>query len=123
MEMTIIRRNDRNGAVVAFLKGIVDGEAAGVFEKRILELIAGEDKFFVINMRDTEYITSAGLRSFLVIGKMLRVRRGKIAVSNCNASVSEVFKLMNFDSLFAMYTDEEEALASFVVSDPGGALY
>ena len=123
MEMTILRRNDRNGVVVAFLKGIIDGESAQMFEKKIIDLISQEDKFFIINMNETEYITSAGLRSFLVIGKLLRGRRGRIAVSNFNESVGEVFKMMNFDSLFAMYTTEEEALGAICSPGPETTVY
>jgi anti-sigma B factor antagonist len=123
MEMTILRRNDRNGVVVAFLKGIVDGESSQMFEKKILDLISQEDKFFIINMSETEYITSAGLRSFLVIGKLLRSRRGRIAVSNFNESVGDVFKMMNFDSLFAMYATEDEAFGAICAPGPETTVY
>ncbi len=109
MEVKIVKRNDCNGIIVALLKGVIDGESSQIFEKIIIDQIAGEEKKFIINLKDTDYVTSAGLRSFLVIGKLLKIRRGRIALTNFNESVREVLKMMNFDSLFAMYDTEEEA--------------
>jgi anti-sigma B factor antagonist len=109
MEVKIVKRNDRNGVIVALLKGVIDGESSQVFEKIIIDQIAAEEKKFIINLKDTDYVTSAGLRSFLVIGKLLKIRRGRIALTNFNESVRDVLKLMNFDSLFAMYDTDEEA--------------
>lgn len=109
MEVKIVKRNDCDGIIVALLKGVIDGESSQIFEKIIIDQIAGEEKKFIINLKDTDYVTSAGLRSFLVIGKLLKIRRGRIALTNFNESVREVLKMMNFDSLFAMYDTEEEA--------------
>ncbi len=109
MEVKIVKRNDCNGIIVALLKGVIDGESSQIFEKIIIDQIAAEEKNFIINLKDTDYVTSAGLRSFLVIGKLLKIRRGRIALTNFNESVRDVLKMMNFDSLFAMYDTEEEA--------------
>ncbi len=122
MEVTIIKRNDSNGVIVVYLNGIVDGEASQLFEKRIIDRIALEEKYFVINLKNTEYITSAGLRSFMVIGKLLKIRRGRIALSCLNESVSEIFKMMNFENLFAVYKTESDALDK-ICEAPSGTLY
>lgn len=109
MEIKLVKRNDYNGIIVAMLKGVIDGESSQVFEKMIIDQIAAGEKNFAINLKDADYVTSAGLRSFLVIGKLLKIRRGRIALTNFNESVCEVLKMMNFDSLFAMYDTDEEA--------------
>ncbi|HOD43095.1 MAG TPA: STAS domain-containing protein [Candidatus Wallbacteria bacterium] len=122
MEMEILKHNDFSGAVVAYLKGVVNGESSQVFEKRILDLIASGEKLFIFNLAQAEYLTSAAFRSLMVVGKMLKIKRGRLAITNCNDSVKEVFKLMNFDSIFVMFETEEEALKE-IGAPSGGKFY
>ena len=120
--MEILKHNDYSGAVVAYLKGVVNGESSQVFEKRILDLIAAEEKLFIFNLAQADYLTSAAFRSLMVVGKMLKIKRGRLAITNCNESVKEVFKLMNFDSIFVMFETEEEALKE-IGAPAGGKFY
>jgi|GEM_PF-1716240 len=109
----IITKDDANGIVRAFVRGNLDGTTAGKFEKSIIDLIGMEEKNFFIDLKETEYITSAALRSFLVIGKLLKIKRGFIAIFNIKEAVRQVFDIMNFGSLFLLCDNETAVMSEF----------
>ena len=97
-------------AVIVSLQGRMDAVTAPELEKKIDGLIEEGLNRFVINLKDLEYISSAGLRVILVIAKKLKTSNGQMLISNLKGVVNEVFEISGFTSILQICETEEDAL-------------
>ena len=109
--MEVIKTNDTR-AVVAAVKGRVDTVTAPEFEKKISEIMDGENMPLVLDCCGLEYISSAGLRSILVISKALKPRGLTVSFSGLRGNVKDVFSISGFGSIFKIFETTEDALKS-----------
>jgi len=106
MEIDVKRQED---LFVVSVTGRMDGVSAPGFEKEIVDLMGQGGTTFIVNFEGLEYISSAGLRSILVIAKKLRAIKGKIMLSSLKDVVREVFEISGFTSIIPVYESEEAA--------------
>lgn len=107
--MEISVRKEKNVSVVS-VTGRMDAVTAPEFEKNLSELMSKGEKKFLVNLAGLEYISSAGLRSILVIAKQSKAGQGEVIFSGLRGPVEEVFKISGFHSIFKIFESEETAL-------------
>jgi anti-anti-sigma factor len=107
--MEVKSRKEKESLIVS-VNGRIDAVTAPDFEKSLSALIATGETRLVINLSELEYISSAGLRSILVIAKVLKTKGGKMIFSSLRGTVKDVFKISGFGSIFQIYDTEAEAL-------------
>jgi len=90
--------------------GRLDTTTASDFESRCLEMISSGDQNIVIDLQGIEYISSAGLRSILSVGKKVRADGGNLVFCNLKGMVREVFEISGFSSIFTIHDTREQAL-------------
>ena len=61
--------------------------------------MAEGNRDFVIDLGALDYVSSAGLRIFMIVGKALRAERGHIVPCRLQAGVREVFRNSGFDRI------------------------
>jgi anti-anti-sigma factor len=98
-------------SVVVTITGRLDAVTAPEYEKKLNELIAGEEVRFVVDFEQLGYISSAGLRALLATAKRLKSKGGQIGFANVGGAVKEVFDISGFGSIFQMYDSVAAALA------------
>ena len=104
---------DRIGDVlVVDVKGRLDSATSPAFETFLLKKIDGGDTRVVLDLAALEYVSSAGLRVFMMAARRLKVVQGRVAVCALQPSVQEVFEISGFTSLFAAFADRHAAAAS-----------
>jgi stage II sporulation protein AA (anti-sigma F factor antagonist) len=109
MEM-IVRQEDQ--AVVVSVTGRMDAVTASQFDKRLETLMTEGATHIIVNFRDLEYISSAGLQTILATAKKLENISGEILLANLSGAVKEVFEISGFDTIFRIFDTEDAALAS-----------
>ena len=107
MEITERRTAD---VVTLSLSGKLDTTTAKTFEAKILALIESGDRRFVVDLAQLEYVSSAGLRVFILAAKRLNSANGKIVLCALKDPVKEVFDIAGFLSVFSIYGSHDEAL-------------
>ena len=107
MEISEDRKAD---TVVLALSGKLDSTTANTFEKKLLSQIESGERRFVINLAQLDYISSAGLRVFLLAAKRLNSANGKILLSSLQDPVREVFDITGFSSVFSIYGSDDDAI-------------
>ena len=109
MQMTVT--NTEKAAIIS-AAGRMDAVTAPQFDKRLETLIAEGATRIIIDFRDLEYISSAGLQTILANAKKLENLNGEILLVHLSGAVKEVFEISGFDTIFPIFDDREAALAS-----------
>lgn len=108
--MEIIKSGKENNLLVVKVTGRMDAVTAPEFEKQLTGWIDEGEIIFVIDFSALEYISSAGLRSILVIAKKLKSLNGKILLANMEESVNEVFEISGFNSIIPVFDTVQTAI-------------
>jgi anti-sigma B factor antagonist len=75
----------------------------------------------VLDLSGVEYVSSAGLRCFMVAAKQAGSHGGKIVLAALRPVVSEIFQISRFDMLFQIFPSVREALGA--ISAPAAAAF
>jgi anti-sigma B factor antagonist len=95
--------------LILVVSGRLDTTTAKAFEDRILARIDSGDRRLVIDLLHLEYVSSSGLRVFLLAAKRLGPER-KIAVCSLKGHIRRVFDLVGFSSIVDIYGSRDEAV-------------
>ena len=104
---------NESGVNVLTLIGRMDVVTAPTFEKCVRELVDGGVTRLIVNLEKLEYISSAGLRVFIVAGKLLDSKGGAMRFAAPQGLVESVFQVSNFASLFTISDSVAAATATF----------
>ncbi len=100
---------------VVTVSGRIDSATAPELEKVLLGLIQSGQKNIVVNLRDTEFISSAGLKALL--SALMKVRKsvpsGDVVIAEIRPQLKESFNLVGFDRLFKFHEDTLHAVGAF----------
>lgn len=107
-----ITANRTEKALVIKVSGRLDTTTAQDFESKCLELVADSLGKTIIDLQGVEYISSAGLRSILSVGKKIKSDGGHLAFCRLGGMVREVFEISGFSSIFSIYDSQEQAIDS-----------
>jgi anti-sigma B factor antagonist len=95
--------------------GRIDSATAPALEEMLLGLIEAGQRNIVVNLREADYISSAGLKALL--SALLKVRKkmppGDVVISEIPSKLKESFDLVGFDRLFVFYDQDLQAVGSF----------
>ncbi|MBI5589873.1 MAG: STAS domain-containing protein [Deltaproteobacteria bacterium] len=111
--MEIIKSGKENNALIVKISGRMDAVTAPEFEKALGAWIDESEKYFVVDLSSLEYISSAGLRSILIIAKKLKALNGKIVLAAMEESVNEVFEISGFNSIIPINDSVQAAIRHF----------
>ena len=105
-----ISEDRKADAVVLALSGKLDALSAKTFEEKILGVIGSGAQRVVVDLAQLEYVSSSGLRVFLLAAKRLQATDGKIVLCGLQDHVRQVFDLAGFSSILPIYGSRDEAI-------------
>ena len=88
--------------------GKLDALTSPKFQESLDRILNDGVQRIVIDMSQIEYVSSAGLRVFVIIAKRL-MANGQLIVAACAPSVKQVFELAGFPILMTICDDVTEA--------------
>ena len=100
------------GALIVSVEGRVDGANARKFQKAVESVIEDDDRAVILDMESLSYISSAGLRSILLIAKGLQKRNAQFAVCSLQDAIGEVFRIVGFDKIVTIHSSQGEAVSA-----------
>ena len=107
-----IRESREDEVLVLELVGRLDTKTSGMFEKAVSTHLGEGQRRFILDLAGMEYVSSAGLRIFLVLAKKVGGGTGSLALCGLNAQVKEVFDIAGFTRLFTLAATRAEALTA-----------
>ena len=107
-----ISEDRKADAVILALSGKLDATTAKTFEDRILGVINSGTQRLVVDLSQLDYVSSSGLRVFILAAKRLQTVDGKIVLCSMKDHVRQVFDLAGFSSMLSIYGSRDEAIKS-----------
>lgn len=108
--MEITEMGKKGGALILSAKGRMDVIYAPEFERVVGRSISEGETNFIVDFSEVEFISSAGLRSILVIAKKLEARGGKLSLCGAKDAVKRVFEISGFSTLIPICPSVDAAL-------------
>ncbi len=99
---------DKKEGEVAIIEpvGRIDTNTSGEFEDKIVEVMDRGETRFVVDLKEIDYISSAGLRVFLMAAKKLKSSGGSFVLCSMSDHIKEVFDISGFTPIFTITPDQ-----------------
>lgn len=88
------------GLKVVALTGRLDVATSPEVEARILEAIAAGVRQLVLDVSGLEYVSSAGLRVVIVVGKKVRAEGGDMVFACAGPNIRQILDISGFTKMF-----------------------
>jgi len=95
------------------LRGNLTGD--GEMEQKVREVLEAGGRLFIFNMAEVPFIDSVGLCQTISCTKRIRERGGSVKLMLADGGkVQEILKITGLDKVYDIFSDEEEAIASWI---------
>lgn len=111
-----IQKRPQDNLLILDLSGRLDASSSAEALEQFNGIIDAGNTQLVANLGQLEYISSAGLRVFLMIAKKLKAAQGKIHLCHLPDYVKEIFEISGFASIFPIHATEAEAITAIKAS-------
>lgn len=98
---------------VVDVEGFLDAYTVAELEEAFNLLIKDKKFKLIVNLAKLDYISSAGLGTFMGVIDEIRDNDGDIVLANLSPKIYKVFDLLGFSELFEIVNNEAEAVAKF----------
>ena len=103
------------GAVVLATDGRLDHDNSEAFRAALqphLDAAARPQRGVVLDLSRLEYVSSAGLRCFVLAAKQAKAQGGRVVITAMQPVVAEIFQISRFNLVFDIYSSVRDALAA-----------
>ncbi len=98
------------GAVVVTAEGRVDASNAPLFDAHCRQVMTAHNRTsLILDLESVEYMSSAGLRAILSLGKHAKSLGGTLVLCGLQGAVREIFDIAGFLGLFPIADTLEKA--------------
>ena len=112
--MNVSSRRFANAAVL-LVEGRLDQDTCGAFTTELMTHVDSavkESGAIVLDLSGLEYVSSAGLRCFMLASRQAKAHQGRIYVAALQPMVSEIFEISHFNLVFQVFPTVREALGA-----------
>ncbi|MDD2390051.1 MAG: STAS domain-containing protein [Desulfobacterales bacterium] len=92
------------------IAGRLDSNTSPEFEKKILDAARSTSDFIILDFKELNYISSAGLRVILKTAKEIEPSERELYICGMEDYVKEVFEISGFDTFLNIVPTLEDAL-------------
>ena len=110
MELTELKTEN---CLIVSISGRLDTTNYTTLEKKLMNWIDKGEQHILVDCAKLNYVSSSGLRVFLVALKKITPLNGKFVLCSLQKNIIEIFDISGFSSIFEIYSTKEEALAAF----------
>lgn len=100
---------EQKNFIVLTPAGRLDAAGARAFETEWKQQIGAGHTRIVVDLRDTHYISSSGLRTLLAASRTAKRRGGMLCLCCLRPRVREIFEMAGFDRVFQIFATYEQA--------------
>ena len=112
-----LRSSHENGIAVIEIIGKLDANASYEAESKINEVINSDGGGVILDLKETTFVSSSGLRVFLAASKKMATKEGLLALCCANKVVQEVFHISGFDTILNIKSTRDKAIQDLRASN------
>lgn len=101
----------QDGVTILKVNGRMDATTVADFTETCQKALDSGAGRYIVDLGGLEYISSAGLRGILTMGKACKAAKAALAFCSMQSMVADMFKLSGFTSILKVYATLDEALA------------
>ena len=105
---TNVTIDEENSVARVALVGALNTDTAPAFEDRLQALVEKAYKLTVLDMKDLDYISSAGLRVIFKAAKQTRAAGNRLAAANRKPHIDKVFEILKALPDMAVFANDQE---------------
>ena len=112
--MNVTSRRFAN-AVVLHVEGRLDQDTCGEFTRQLMtyvDSVAHAGGAIILDLSSLEYVSSAGLRCFMLASRQAKANHGRIFVAALQPMVAEIFQISHFNLVFQVFPTVKEAIGA-----------
>ncbi len=109
-----VTRKALNRVDIITTSGRIDANTAPLFDQGIKTCLEEGRYRLVIDLKDTDYVSSAGLKVLVASLKEVKKHRGDVRLSNLSRNLKDTFNMVGLvPDLFKVYDDTLDAVGSY----------
>ena len=108
-----IASQDVDGVTVFDVEGKIDTSTSPDAQRAIDARMAEGVSKILVDLSKVDFVSSTGLRVFLVTAKRLNGSGGSLRLCGLNDVVAEIFEISGFDTILDVFPNRDEALSDF----------
>ncbi|MBN1501102.1 MAG: STAS domain-containing protein [Spirochaetes bacterium] len=89
--------------------GSLDAKTSPMLNSKFEEELKKSPNIIIINMKNLDYIASAGLGILISLNEKMNSRKKDLRLCEASEKVRKIFKALGFDTLFSFYKTEKDA--------------
>ncbi len=105
---TRVTIDENNSVARVMLDGALNTDTAPDFERRLQAALDRGCRITVLDMRDLDYISSAGLRVIFKAAKQCRAAGNRLAAANRKPHIDKVFEILKALPDMAVFANDDE---------------
>ncbi len=102
-----------NDFVVLTPQGRLDAAGTRPFEEEWKRHIAAGHTRILVDLTETRYVSSNGLRTLLAAARTAKKHGGVVKLCCLSSRLLDIFEMAGFDRVFEVYPTREKAIQSF----------
>jgi len=106
MEIKDYKKDEKT---IVEISGRLDSTNSPVLQEKLMKIMETE-KHIIMDCASVEFISSSGLRIFLMAAKKIKGGAGSLVICSLNDNVKEVFDISGLSSVLTLIPTMEEAL-------------
>jgi anti-sigma B factor antagonist len=106
-----IHTRKKGDVVIIDIKGEVDLYTSPAVRNTLSTLIKKKHKAILVNFKGVRYIDSSGLATLIEAIQKMRPYGGRLGLWGLNQSIRGIFEISKLEDIFAIFKDEEQAIA------------
>jgi len=109
----VISRKTDSVRIIKITGRLDPGEGADQLFDMVQGFLAEEEIDFLLDLRSVTYISSTGVGSIIKSYRSVLKNKGHLKLLSPSQSVKNILAISRLDGVFEIFSDENEALASF----------
>ena len=105
---TSVTVDEQNSFARVSLSGALNTDTSPGFEETLQEVIAAGHELTVLDMKDLDYISSAGLRVIFKAAKQVGTDDRRLAAANRKPHIDKVFEILKALPNMAVFANDQE---------------
>ena len=105
---TTVAIDEDNSVARVSLAGALNTDTAPAFEEKLQKVVDQNYELTVLDMKDLEYISSAGLRVIFKAAKQTKSAGKRLAAANRKPHIDKVFEILKALPDMAVFANDQE---------------